>query len=297
METDIEQSASIAPQEKHPVFQITTLSKYLAVIFFILLPFIGGWIGYTYAPVKIVEVEKVVTVHDAQKTTEQKVSFVVGQTLDFIGTVRIIDQYCEEPGFCRNYASVLLPDTQKSDRIFEARIEGDGCIDSSIRVGDMVKVSGKIFYVDDEIGLTMYCEQGVILEKVLIANAGTKESSGQRSFMANVLAVVDGSSGLSLVLDQVERNPDFYAGYSENDGVYRGFFLNGSDVTEITLVSPSIVFTHCGAEVKTNTEELHALSLKAASKQAPWSEKYVGAVYNITTVDNLATRIESVCVP
>lgn len=39
---------------------VTPLSKYLAMTLFILLPFLGGWIGYTYAPQKVVEVEKVV---------------------------------------------------------------------------------------------------------------------------------------------------------------------------------------------------------------------------------------------
>ena len=40
--------------------RVTPLSKYLAMILFIVVPFIGGWIGYRYAPEKIVEVEKMV---------------------------------------------------------------------------------------------------------------------------------------------------------------------------------------------------------------------------------------------
>jgi hypothetical protein len=41
---------------------ITPLSKYLAMVLFIILPFLGGYIGYTYAPEKIVEVEKIVVI-------------------------------------------------------------------------------------------------------------------------------------------------------------------------------------------------------------------------------------------
>lgn len=41
-----------------PLKQVTPLSKYLAMALFILLPFIGGWIGYQYAPEKVVEVVK-----------------------------------------------------------------------------------------------------------------------------------------------------------------------------------------------------------------------------------------------
>lgn len=48
-------------QKNSNVFnEVTPLSKYLAMALFVILPFIGGWIGYKYAPEKIVEVEKVV---------------------------------------------------------------------------------------------------------------------------------------------------------------------------------------------------------------------------------------------
>ncbi len=42
--------------ERHPVNQITPFSKYLALALFIILPFIGGYVGYIYAPEKQVEV-------------------------------------------------------------------------------------------------------------------------------------------------------------------------------------------------------------------------------------------------
>lgn len=41
---------------------VTPLSKYLAMTLFVLLPFLGGWVGYTFAPVKVVEVERVVEI-------------------------------------------------------------------------------------------------------------------------------------------------------------------------------------------------------------------------------------------
>jgi hypothetical protein len=37
--------------------QVTPLSKYLAMIIFIVTPFVGGWIGYMYAPEKVIEIE------------------------------------------------------------------------------------------------------------------------------------------------------------------------------------------------------------------------------------------------
>jgi len=47
-------------EEKSSLHRVTPLSKYLAMALFIISPFIGGWVGYQYAPEKIVEVEKVV---------------------------------------------------------------------------------------------------------------------------------------------------------------------------------------------------------------------------------------------
>jgi hypothetical protein len=33
---------------------VTPLSKYLAMVLFIILPFVGGYVGYTFAPEKVV---------------------------------------------------------------------------------------------------------------------------------------------------------------------------------------------------------------------------------------------------
>lgn len=44
----------------NPLYQVTPLSKYLALALFVGLPFLGGWIGYSHAPVKIVEVVRAV---------------------------------------------------------------------------------------------------------------------------------------------------------------------------------------------------------------------------------------------
>ncbi len=48
--------------ETNPLHTVTPVSKYLAMALFIIMPFLGGWIGYTYAPEKVVEVERVVEV-------------------------------------------------------------------------------------------------------------------------------------------------------------------------------------------------------------------------------------------
>jgi hypothetical protein len=51
--------------------KVTPLSKYLAMILFIIMPFIGGWIGYTHAPEKVVEVERFV-IQEIEKEAEKE---------------------------------------------------------------------------------------------------------------------------------------------------------------------------------------------------------------------------------
>jgi len=53
---------------------VTPLSKYLALALFVALPFVGGWVGYHYAPEKIVEVEKVVEVEGVAEAEDKNVT-------------------------------------------------------------------------------------------------------------------------------------------------------------------------------------------------------------------------------
>ena len=51
--------AEVIETKQSPI-HTTTLSKYLAMGLFVALPFLGGWIGYTHAPEKIIETERIV---------------------------------------------------------------------------------------------------------------------------------------------------------------------------------------------------------------------------------------------
>lgn len=63
-------------QVKNPAFRVTKLSKYLAMVMFIIMPFIGGWIGYRYAPERVVYVDLVVPVEveNSEKKNQPTVS-------------------------------------------------------------------------------------------------------------------------------------------------------------------------------------------------------------------------------
>jgi hypothetical protein len=58
MENENINQQEVMVEQKSSLHQVTPLSKYLALALFVILPFLGGWIGYTYAPEKVMEVEK-----------------------------------------------------------------------------------------------------------------------------------------------------------------------------------------------------------------------------------------------
>lgn len=60
MEPENLNQEEFAVEQKSSMYQVTPLSKYLALALFIILPFLGGYVGYTLAPAKVVEVEKIV---------------------------------------------------------------------------------------------------------------------------------------------------------------------------------------------------------------------------------------------
>ncbi len=55
--------------------QVTPLSKYLAMALFIILPFLGAWIGYMYSPEKIVKVERISEVSTSEYEENDRWSF------------------------------------------------------------------------------------------------------------------------------------------------------------------------------------------------------------------------------
>jgi hypothetical protein len=80
MENETQEEMVTQVEQKSSLYQVTPLSKYLALALFVIFPFVGGWIGYTYAPEKVVEVENVVV----QKVTAPVQSQSVMYSSDFI---------------------------------------------------------------------------------------------------------------------------------------------------------------------------------------------------------------------
>lgn len=70
----------VVQQTQSRLHTVTPLSKYLAMALFIILPFLGGWVGYTYSPEKVVGVEKIVEVET--KPESQLSNYVSGYDIE-----------------------------------------------------------------------------------------------------------------------------------------------------------------------------------------------------------------------
>ena len=80
-------------------FKVTPLSKTLAIIIFIVTPFIGGWVGYNLAPVKIIEIEK-----EATREVPPEIIMLEAPTERFIGTIDDVTTIFEH----KDYTSYTL---------------------------------------------------------------------------------------------------------------------------------------------------------------------------------------------
>ncbi len=84
MESQTTQEVAQTQKKFESLRTITPLSKYLAMALFIIMPFIGGWVGYVYAPDKVVEVEKVV-LRENPKKEDQASSSDISAKIDASG--------------------------------------------------------------------------------------------------------------------------------------------------------------------------------------------------------------------
>ena len=100
------QSQFLKPSEKpkHPVFCVTPVSKYLALALFVILPFLGGYIGYVYAPEKVVEVVKIVEVTKTDQVNSTETNDALNSEMEFVSvTLFDIESFKQED--CSNNSS------------------------------------------------------------------------------------------------------------------------------------------------------------------------------------------------
>ena len=130
-------------KQVHPVFKVTTLSKYLAMVLFILMPFIGGYVGYVYAPEKVVE-KTVIKENSAEEnrqallpnyiavSSEEKIT-LQKQFIDLEEMLKVAPYEWE------------LSDPYKESRLLEFNPKGDdGCYSNSA-VCEQIVLRGDLY--------------------------------------------------------------------------------------------------------------------------------------------------------
>jgi hypothetical protein len=105
--------------------QVTPLSRYLAIALFIAMPFIGGWIGYTYAPEKVVEIEIVNDVENGELSTKPR---VISRDTLFSTSIYNVSYVLPEGWIdvTENKADVLLPEIRSA--ILVLMNPSNGCV-------------------------------------------------------------------------------------------------------------------------------------------------------------------------
>jgi hypothetical protein len=126
-------------KQKHSVFTVTPLSKYLAMVLFIAMPFVGGWIGYTYAPVQVVEVEKTITSEVAPEEVLEIESAAVVSDGDIEvvlsnGEKKIVAKALKPASQEKYYESETYSEAVISPNRKFAALQGIGFEDSFVRV-------------------------------------------------------------------------------------------------------------------------------------------------------------------
>lgn len=107
--------------------KVTPLSKYLAMTLFVALPFLGCWIGYTYAPEKVVEVEKIIEstemqtshqnseIDELDRSAERENGSDVSRTLNILEDYKLVTYWCGHPSEVDRTCSKLLGKVEGSE--------------------------------------------------------------------------------------------------------------------------------------------------------------------------------------
>jgi hypothetical protein len=205
---------------------VTPLSKYLAHALFIAMPFLGGWIGYEFAPEKVVEVEKLIK---QDKTSP----------FDFNDNeIRFI--YNLGPGDKRT----LLPDNlrvlQQGDNIYlmgNVPMSDDSIFFREIPGADIgtleflghgyFKDKNKVYYIDYLIE-TNWQSQYDVVPTVLSADPAT--------FKVDIYKGGDYQDDIEFQLCKVRSDEDIVLGISGGSVFHKGLRLEGIDANTMELM-------------------------------------------------------------
>lgn len=197
MEQDNFNQEEFSVEQKSSMNQVTPLSKYLALALFIVLPFIGGYIGYTLAPEKVVEIEKAVTKEvvvekETQEQTTQKSEVTTSlKKVESVGwTIEAANPGITNPDDYKQYEQAISIDVTFTDNTTQTYELGNayGCTDSSAEARlDDKNVLGKVtcYFSLTGVDFVAYAkDDGLVVEKH--ADDASGRTSGTKEVLLNL---------------------------------------------------------------------------------------------------------------
>ena len=134
------------------------ISKKLLIILLSVLVITSFGISLFYVNKKMASpAQQIVPGPTSTLSTTPKIEYIEGQHIYGVWKVRERVQDCGGGESCLNYLVMELPEDVRTENIWAARINMDGCVDETLQAGDIVRVRGSIKKVVPDIGLILSC--------------------------------------------------------------------------------------------------------------------------------------------
>lgn len=242
MENETQEQDTVQVIQKSALYSVTPLSKYLAMVLFIVLPFVGGYIGYAFAPEKVMTVEREVVVG-------------VDEYLEGLNSP------VEETGPYANPEVVIFP--KDSSDIVEVVFEGDKIFAKAQQVSPGKWIHATTTGIDnvEYLGYGLYLDNGELraLEHPwLLDNEQIAKLDPSKSITFSEQTFEDGDQDRTLVFIDNEDKVFLYTypGYSVRPALFeapvseirtltnlgRGYYSDGDNVFYITPITFSAYF-------------------------------------------------------
>jgi hypothetical protein len=159
MEPDIEHSLETSLKR---VVQVTTFSRYIALALLVLLPFLGAYVGYQFAPIQVVEVEKLVAVaSNVKQTTLPPLSELQARFAEKVSDRLSIELLYTTTDNEVSYVKAFIPDSSACCGVYKYNHQTQRFYDAGINVdivrGERSSEDGRyIAKVADQIFLEVY---------------------------------------------------------------------------------------------------------------------------------------------
>ncbi len=206
-----------------PLKKITPVSKFVALVLFVSLPFLGAYLGYQFAPIQVVEVEKPIT----ETIPEQQFSLPSSSELQPIFTEQISDKLAIELLYTTKdgdvpYFKSFIPNSSSCCGVYKYNRTTNRFLDTGISIdsmsGEKVSTDGRYIAKVDGVFLEVYDleTQSRVVKQII---------SGEETLVAATCTY----SAISYDLEWTTNNTLTY-------GVYKNIDLSEGGCPEMELL-------------------------------------------------------------